>query len=383
MPVNSHSKIAFVGTGIMGSAIAGHILDAGYDVTVTNRTKAKAEGLLARGAAWADTPAEAAKDADVVFTMVGYPTDVEDVYLSTDGLIRVAKRGAWLIDLTTSSPQLARDIHDAAEVEDKHAFDCPVTGGQKGAEDGTLTLIVGASEEESAPVLPILETFSSKIMYFDQPGGGQTAKLCNQVSLASCMVGYADALALAEQAGIDQRQVLELMANGTGGSGASKALAPRPWTATTSPASWWSTCARTSPWRSSAPRTWTWPCRVRRPPSPCLTCSARLAAPAWAPRPSRCSTPTRPQAPRPALTGRCSTPRTTAPATAAAAATCMATAAAEATARATATARAAAAAATARATVTARATAAAATATARAAAATITRRRSAWTPALP
>lgn len=227
MPVNSHSKIAFVGTGIMGSAIAGHILDAGYDVTVTNRTKAKAEGLLARGAAWADTPAEAAKDADVVFTMVGYPTDVEDVYLSTDGLIRVAKRGAWLIDLTTSSPQLARDIHDAAEVEDKHAFDCPVTGGQKGAEDGTLTLIVGASEEEAAPVLPILETFSSKIMYFDQPGGGQTAKLCNQVSLASCMVGYADALALAEQAGIDQRQVLELMANGTGGSGASKALAPK------------------------------------------------------------------------------------------------------------------------------------------------------------
>lgn len=158
MPVNSHSKIAFVGTGIMGSAVAGHILDAGYDVTVTNRTKAKAEGLLARGAKWADTPAEAAKDADVVFTMVGYPTDVEDVYLSTDGLIRVAKRGAWLIDLTTSSPQLARDIHDAAEVEDKHAFDCPVTGGQKGAEDGTLTLIVGATEEETAPVLPILET---------------------------------------------------------------------------------------------------------------------------------------------------------------------------------------------------------------------------------
>lgn len=227
MPVNSHSKIAFIGTGIMGAAIAGHIMDAGYDVTVTNRTKAKAEALLTRGAKWADTPAEAAKDADVVFTMVGYPTDVEDVYLSTDGLIRVAKKGAWLIDLTTSAPQLARDIHDAAEVEDKHAFDCPVTGGQQGAIDGTLTLIVGATAEQAAPVLPILESFSSKIMYFDVPGGGQTAKLCNQVSLASCMVGYADALALAEQAGIDQEQVLELMANGTGGSGASKSLAPK------------------------------------------------------------------------------------------------------------------------------------------------------------
>ena len=220
-------KVAFIGTGIMGARIAGHILDAGYDVTVSNRTREKAEDLLARGAHWADTPAEAAADADVVFTMVGYPSDVEDVYLSTDGLIRRSKRGAWLVDLTTSSPQLARDIHDAAEVEDKHAFDCPVTGGEQGAIDGTLTLIAGISETAAAPVLPVLESFSSKIFYFDQPGGGQTAKLCNQVSLASCMVGYADALALAEQSGIDAEKVLEVMASGTGGSGASKTLAPK------------------------------------------------------------------------------------------------------------------------------------------------------------
>ena len=220
-------KIAFIGTGIMGAPIAGHILDAGYDVTVHNRTREKAEGLLAKGAHWADSPAEAAADADVVFTMVGYPTDVEDVYLATDGLIRSAKKGAWLIDLTTSSPQLARDIHDAAEVEDKHAFDCPVTGGEKGAIDGTLTLIMGVSEETAAPVLPVLETFSAKRFFFDVPGGGQTAKLCNQVSLASCMVGYADAIALAEQSGIDVDRVLEVMASGTGGSGAATSLAPK------------------------------------------------------------------------------------------------------------------------------------------------------------
>ena len=220
-------KIAFIGTGIMGAPIAGHILDAGYDVTVYNRTREKAEGLLAKGAHWAESPAEAAADADVVFTMVGYPTDVEDVYLATDGLIRAAKRGAWLIDLTTSSPQLARDIHDAAEVEDKHAFDCPVTGGEQGAIDGTLTLIMGVSEEAAAPVLPVLETFSAKRFFFDVAGGGQTAKLCNQVSLASCMVGYADAIALAEQSGIDVERVLEVMASGTGGSGASKTLAPK------------------------------------------------------------------------------------------------------------------------------------------------------------
>ena len=142
------NNVAFIGTGIMGERIAGHLMDAGYKLTVHNRTREKAEGLVARGARWADSPAEAAADADVVFTMVGYPTDVEDVYLATDGLIRAAKRGAWLIDLTTSSPQLARDIHDAAEVEDKHAFDCPVTGGEQGAIDGTLTLIIGAAEKD-------------------------------------------------------------------------------------------------------------------------------------------------------------------------------------------------------------------------------------------
>ena len=220
-------NVAFIGTGIMGARIAGHILDAGYQLTVYNRTKEKAEGLLARGATWADSPAEAAADADLVFTMVGYPSDVEDVYLATDGLIRAAKRGAWLVDLTTSSPQLARDIHAAAEVEDKHAFDCPVTGGEQGAIDGTLTLIIGAAEEEAAPVLPVLETFSSRRFYFDVAGGGQSAKLCNQVSLASCMVGYADALSLAEQSGINPNRVLEVMASGTGGSGASKSLAPK------------------------------------------------------------------------------------------------------------------------------------------------------------
>lgn len=227
MTMNHIRKVAFIGTGIMGARIAGHILDAGFDLTVHNRTKEKAEGLISAGATWADTPAEAAADADVVFTMVGYPSDVEDLYLSTDGLVRRAKKGAWLVDLTTSSPELARDIHDAAEIEDIHAFDCPVTGGEQGAIDGTLTLIVGATKSQVAPVRGVLETFSSKVFYFDKPGGGQTAKLCNQVSLASCMVGYADAMALAEQSGIDVSRMLEVLASGMGGSVASRELAPR------------------------------------------------------------------------------------------------------------------------------------------------------------
>ena len=123
-------KIAFIGTGIMGAPIAGHIMDAGYELTVYNRTKEKAADLIERGAAWADSVAEAAKDADVVFSMVGFPTDVEEVYLAGEGLLASAKDGAYLIDLTTSAPELARDIAGAAEVCGKHAFDCPVTGGE-------------------------------------------------------------------------------------------------------------------------------------------------------------------------------------------------------------------------------------------------------------
>lgn len=145
-------SVAFIGTGIMGAPIAGHILDAGYPVTVNNRTKSKAAALVERGAVWADTPADAAANADVVFTMVGYPSEVEELYLAGDGLLACTKPGAVLIDLTTSSPELARDIAEAAQVSGRMAFDCPVTGGESGAIAGTLTAIVGATENDIAPV---------------------------------------------------------------------------------------------------------------------------------------------------------------------------------------------------------------------------------------
>ncbi len=220
-------KIAFIGTGIMGAPIAGHIMDAGYELTVYNRTKSKAAGLVERGAAWADSPAEAAKDADVVFTMVGFPTDVEEIYLAGEGLLASAKDGAYLIDLTTSAPELARDIAGAAEVCGKHAFDCPVTGGEGGAIAGTLTAIIGATERDIEPVREVLETFTSKICCFGGAGKGQAAKLSNQVALASAMVGMADALSFAQQNDLDVEQVREMICSGTGSSGAMQQLAPK------------------------------------------------------------------------------------------------------------------------------------------------------------
>ena len=176
-------SVAFIGTGIMGAPIAGHILDAGYSVRVFTRTKSKAAGLIERGAAWAESAEAAVEDADVVFTMVGYPQEVEEIYLAGDGLLATSKPGAYLIDLTTSSPELARDIAEAAEVSGRHAFDCPVTGGESGAIAGTLTLIVGATERDIEPVREVLECFSSNIFCFGGAGKGQAAKLANQVVL--------------------------------------------------------------------------------------------------------------------------------------------------------------------------------------------------------
>lgn len=222
-----NQKIAFIGTGIMGAPIAGHIMDAGYDLTVYNRTVSKTDALVARGAHLASSPADAVRDADIVFTMLGYPQDVEDVYLAGDGILSAAKTGAWLVDLTTSSPELAREIHEAAEVMDKHAVDCPVTGGEGGAIAGTLTLILGCTEPEAAPILDVLRTFSGSIYYFGAAGNGQTAKLCNQISLASCMVGMADAVTFAEVNGLDVDLMMEMVGSGMGSSRALVQLGPK------------------------------------------------------------------------------------------------------------------------------------------------------------
>ncbi len=304
-------SVAFIGTGIMGAPIAGHILDAGYLVTVNNRTKSKAAALIEHGAVWADTPADAVANADVVFTMVGYPSEVEELYLAGDGLLACTKPGAVLIDLTTSSPELARDIAEAAQVSGRMAFDCPVTGGESGAIAGTLTAIVGATENDIAPVRDILATFAANICCFDGAGKGQAAKLANQVSLGACMVGMADAMAFAELGGLDLEKTRQMILGGTGKSGAMESLAPKRSTATTSPALWSSTSLRTCVWRSPTPMTASSRCPAPTLPLRSTTCSTPSVAPNWAPRPSRSSTRRRPMPSPPVWTGRSIVPKST------------------------------------------------------------------------
>ena len=159
--------------------------------------------------------------------MVGYPSEVEELYLAGDGLLACTKPGAVLIALTTSSPELARDIAEAAQVSGRMAFDCPVTGGESGAIAGTLTAIVGATENDIAPVRDILATFAANICCFDGAGKGQAAKLANQVSLGACMVGMADAMAFAELSGLDLEKTRQMILGGTGKSGAMESLAPK------------------------------------------------------------------------------------------------------------------------------------------------------------
>lgn len=224
---NGKQRVAFIGVGIMGGAMARNLIKAGYPLTVYNRTAAKCAPLAELGARVAATPAEAAADADVVITMVGYPEDVEELYLAKGGLIDASREGAYLIDMTTSSPELARDIYEVAEVSERHAFDAPVTGGPLGAQAGTLTVFCGADEETIAPVRGVLDAMAAKVYAFGGAGKGQMAKLANQTALAGCMVGLMEGLAFAKQGGLDQEMLLDALRGGMADSTALQQFGPK------------------------------------------------------------------------------------------------------------------------------------------------------------
>lgn len=206
--------LGFIGLGMMGQPIAGHLLAAGHQLVVHSRTRAKAEPVLEQGASFAQTPREVAALAELVFTMVGGPDDVAAIYRGADGLLAAAGDGQVLVDLTTSSPELAAAL--AAEAPSGvTCLDAPVTGGVRGAKAGTLTLMVGGDGEALERIRPVLACFAGTIRHFGPAGAGQHAKLVNQTAVAGIMLGLAEALAYAQRAGLDGTTMLETLGSGT------------------------------------------------------------------------------------------------------------------------------------------------------------------------
>jgi 3-hydroxyisobutyrate dehydrogenase len=219
--------IGFVGTGVMGRSMASHLIKAGHVVHVFNRTREKATALIEAGAHWHDSAGEVAAAADVVITMLGFPTDVESTYLEQGGIIERAKAGALLIDMTTSSPLLARRISEAAAKRGLAALDAPVSGGDIGAREARLVIMVGGETSAFERAKPIFELLGKNISLLGAAGAGQYCKMANQISVAVGMVAWCEALAYAQKAGLDPSAVHQSISGGAAGSWALTTLAPR------------------------------------------------------------------------------------------------------------------------------------------------------------
>ena len=224
--MSTHS-IAFIGTGVMGRSMAGHLLKAGHTLHVHNRTREKTAGLIAAGAHWHDTPGAAAAEADFVITMVGYPSDVEATYFEPNGVLAHARPGAVLIDMTTSSPLLARRIADAAAARGLAALDAPVSGGDIGAREARLVIMCGGDEGAFVRAQPVLALMGKSIALLGGPGAGQHCKMANQIAIAAGMLAWCEALTYAQKAGLDPAKVVETIGGGAAGSWSLSNYGPR------------------------------------------------------------------------------------------------------------------------------------------------------------
>lgn len=220
-------KVGFIGTGVMGKSMSRNLMQAGFELAVYTRTKAKAKELIDAGAVWHDTPSSLAASVDAVITMVGYPSDVREVYFGENGIIHHARPGTYVIDMTTSKPALAEEIHSEAKDKGIFALDAPVSGGDVGAQNGKLAIMVGGEADAFQAVLPVFEAMGENIILQGPAGFGQHTKLINQVTIASNMVGVCEAIAYAEHAGIDPSKVLQSITTGAAGSFSLSNLAPR------------------------------------------------------------------------------------------------------------------------------------------------------------
>ena len=211
-------KIGFIGIGIMGESMVRNLMKAGYEVAVYNRTKSKADAVVAEGAIWCDSAAQCAAGRDAVITIVGYPKDVEEVYFGEGGVIAHADPGTCLIDMTTTSPKLAVRIYENGKKKGLPVLDAPVTGGDAGAKAGTLTILVGGDQETFEKCRPLFEAMGKNIYYEGKAGNGQHTKMCNQIAIAGALSGACEALAYAKAVGMDPAHMLESISTGAAGS---------------------------------------------------------------------------------------------------------------------------------------------------------------------
>jgi 3-hydroxyisobutyrate dehydrogenase len=220
-------RVGWIGTGIMGASMCGHLMAAGHPATVFTRTRARAEPLLARGAAWADTPRAVAAASDVTFTMVGYPADVREVVLGADGVLAGTAPGSVLVDMSTSEPALAREIDAAARARGVAALDAPVSGGDVGAREARLSIMVGGDAETFARVRPLFERMGRTIVLQGPAGSGQHTKMVNQILIGPLMIGVCEGLLYARRSGLDVATVLESVSGGAAGSWSLTNYVPR------------------------------------------------------------------------------------------------------------------------------------------------------------
>jgi 3-hydroxyisobutyrate dehydrogenase len=220
-------RIGWIGTGVMGKSMCGHILKKGYTVAIYNRSKAKTGELCGQGAVWCDDPGKVAALSDIVFTMVGDPPDVEDVMLGTGGVLDNIRSGSVIVDMTTSDPTLARRIYEQARLKSISSLDAPVSGGDVGAREGTLAIMVGGDEAAYNRVMPLFELLGKNIALMGGPGMGQHTKMSNQIVIAGNMIGVVESLLYARRAGLDPGRVIDVIGKGAASSWALNQLGPR------------------------------------------------------------------------------------------------------------------------------------------------------------
>lgn len=220
-------KIAFIGTGIMGSSMASNLLKKGHEVFVYNRTKEKAQNVINNGATWCGSVKECVSDKDMVITMVGYPKDVRKIYFSSEGILENCKKGCYIIDMTTTSPELSVEIYESAKQKGVFALDAPVTGGDIGAREATLTVLVGGDKDVFENCKDILSALGKNIIYSGKAGMGQHMKMCNQIALAGIISSICEAISYADKKGLDVSCMLNTLGNGAAGSWQMLNTAPR------------------------------------------------------------------------------------------------------------------------------------------------------------